>query len=225
MNVGCSPRPPKTTGRGWGVLKERKKCTAKKAMLSMQVAAGHLADELGQDVLLIFDTGEKGAASGASPCKPPKAISGHFRDADTPPWRMSPRPPQPLAATLRRQPSSPRGPGSPAAPTPACLPGLPGPRGRSAEKHPHRPQASRTLRLRTLLQPELADPGPEPRFRQARAAVASGTGSPASGYGPRPPATQSRCSWARVQRHMHLLSLPHSSMTLSQSTNAGPGVH
>lgn len=65
----------------------------------------------------------------------------------------------------------PRDPCSPAAPTPACLLGLPGPRGRSAEKHPHRPRASGTLRLRTLLQPELADPGPEPRFRLDRKSV------------------------------------------------------
>lgn len=155
----------------------------------MKAAAGHIADELDQDILLIFDSkGEKSCLWSLS-LQAPKGISGHhpyeLRDTDTPPWRMSPRPPQSLAATHRRQPSSPRGPGSPAAPTPACLPGLSGPRGRSAKKHPHRPQASRTLRLRTLLQPELADPGPEPRFRLVRAAVASGTGSPASGYGPR----------------------------------------
>lgn len=42
------------------VLRERKQCIAKKAMLSMQALAAHLADELGQDVLLIFNPeGEK----------------------------------------------------------------------------------------------------------------------------------------------------------------------
>lgn len=55
MNVGCSPPPDPTRPLEEGVSLKRKK-----AMLSMQVAAGHLADELGQDVLLIFDTeGEK----------------------------------------------------------------------------------------------------------------------------------------------------------------------
>lgn len=97
---------------------------------------------------------------------------------------------------------------------------------RSAEKRPHGPRASGTLRLRTQLQSELANPGPEPRFRLARAAVASGTGSPASG------------SWARASRYSGLQQLgwgvearasPPSpaprGMPLSRSANAGPSVH
>ncbi|KAL6037060.1 hypothetical protein STEG23_030175 [Scotinomys teguina] len=66
---------------------------------------------------------------------------------------------------------------------------------RSAEKHPHGPQASGILRLRTQLQPELGNPGPEPRFRLARAAVASGTGSPASG------------SWVQASRYSKAYAL------------------
>ncbi|MEJ1270504.1 hypothetical protein NN561_001331 [Cricetulus griseus] len=127
-----------------------------------------------------------------------------------------PGPPSPPAAGRGHTPtedvtsasSAPRsGPGPPAVLTPESrlsradsrLPPRPPPnRGsgrRSAEKHPHGPRASGTPRLRTQLQPELANPGPEPRFRLARAAVASGTGSPASG------------SWARASRCSRLLRL------------------
>lgn len=66
---------------------------------------------------------------------------------------------------------------------------------RSAEKHSHGLQATGTLRLRTQLQPEFANPGPEPRFRLARPAFASGTGSPASDY------------WAQASRYSKLLLL------------------
>lgn len=193
------------------VLRERKQCIAKKAMLSMQASAAHLADELGQDVLLIFNPeGEKSCLWSVSL----QAPQGHLGPPSLRAWGRGHTPMEDVTSAS----SAPRShPLPPAVLTPRSLlsrradsrvpPRPPRPRGRSAEKHPHRPQASGTLRLRTLLQPELADPGPKPRFRLARAAVASGTGSPASGYGPRPPATQSRCSWAGVQRHKHLLSV------------------
>lgn len=111
------------------------------------------------------------------PPSPPAAGRGHtpmedVTSASTAP-RSGPGPPAVLTPESRLSRADSREPPRP--------PPTRGTGRRSAEKHPHGPQASGTLRLRTQLQPELANPGPEPRFRLARAAVASGTGSPASG--------------------------------------------
>lgn len=125
------------------------------------------------------------------PPSPPAAGRGHtpmedVTSASSAP-RSGPRPPAVLTPESRFSRADSRVPPRP--------PPSRGTGRRSAEKHPHGLQASGTLRLRTQLQPEFANPGPEPRFRLARPAFASGTGSPASGY------------WAQASRYSKLLLL------------------
>lgn len=158
---------------------------------------------------------EKRAGPAASPCKPPRPPRATFPTSCG--ARTHPHGEchlgllSPLAAALGRQPSSPWSPGSPA-PTPACLPGLPrtAARGDAAPRSIHtdsrRPEhwgselsSSRSLRI----------------LARSRASAWRGPLSPAGPEvpplttGPRPPATQSCCCWARVERCMPLLFLRH----------------
>lgn len=74
--------------------------------------------------------------SASKPSRPPEAISGHLRyeprDADTPPWRMSPRPPRPAPRSHPPWPPAVLTPGS-LLPRRAGSRVPPRPPGRSAE--------------------------------------------------------------------------------------------
>lgn len=61
MNVGSPPsQGPLEVGGSLKRKKERNVLQRKQWFLSMKAAAGHIADELDQDILLIFDSkGEK----------------------------------------------------------------------------------------------------------------------------------------------------------------------
>lgn len=191
----------------------------------MQAAAGHLADGLGQeDVLLIFEPegGERrlwslsllaplghlgppslqASGRGHTPTEDVTSASSAPRSRPLPPAVLTPR------SRLSRRADS------------RVLPRTAGTQLREAST---RTTGVLDTEFRTQLQAELENPGPEPRFRLARAAVASGTGSPASGYWTRasryPKAAAVRLGWGGLFLQL-LLVCP-----LGSVQNVGPSVH